>query len=506
MQHLRLIAVLYVSAMLFGMNVGIQGIVTTISTRGVFGDACSAQSDRNSTGSSDGLHVAPTFVSNDMSTTAAGLPQDGEDTLPCLAQEKRIAAVINVMLSLTNLVSLPNGFLIDAFGAEPVTIAAVGTWVIAIAVSGIAPGNGILWSIALCSMGWANSAAFMAFSTFHLREACENDKGNFAFWSTVSMAFRAVGALASIPMSEFLNIRGLDLWTLYVIWGACIGLPALIVFVVLYKQGQRKREAEARAEDISVEKPSSGDKLKKAVVDFKAASATLAFWSLTLRLSVLVVFGSIFIANLGAIARYHGATQSDIAVVRQHFTYILGGLGVSNPLPGFLIKKVGTRPGIGAVSGLCLAFLIVCVCGTLHDKGKFTWFFEVGFVAFALWRYWSYSVCALYIPTVFPDRSAGYGLIFGACGAVAGGLSVAIGGFVTHQIQNDPEKLPVVVGVFAALGVIAELVAMYTMATLVPRPPASEGQALIPSVQQPEPSEVDEPAAPPQFVDSVGTA
>jgi MFS family permease len=695
MPPIRLIAVLYVSAFVFGFNVGIQGIVNTIAKRGIFSDECVGDAPTaspiggNLTGSPLTLPPAeskfsslPVYLilggggeSSDVTPTlmpTAG-PQSssgGSMVLPCLAQEKKIAAIINAMLSVTNLVSLPNGFLMDWIGPDRVCIAAMVAWVLATLVSGVDPGPGMVWAIGLIIIGWANSAAFMTFTNYHLRVACDNDKGRFSFWTTVSMACRASGALISIPMSYFLAIEALELWSLYVIWAVVVGVPVTIVFIVLYmrdlKEKKEKEEAEAKAEaeeaaaeaaeaaaeqaqlqaaedkvaptavltidneepqplpngankvssnvtnrsttpivtrissgrslrsnsrrtndtppprissliigdavttpryepqerergtddrssqrgpdrsnsrrtipsgflnddeeskpsrsrSVSppqpqgvpqlhsiqeapedqhndqvapaglarkedpaaavavvnvlppappsqtekAEKPPEVKKIVKAWREFRAVCWTYPFWALTLRLTVLITFGSIVIANVGAIARYHGADPAAVADIRMHFTFVLGGLGLTNPIPGFLIKKVGTHIGIAIVAGISIGFTVIWLCGTISLKGQYSWFMEVGFASFAMWRYWGYSVCALYVPTIFPERQAGFGLIFGASGGVAGALSVTLGGYVTHIMQDHPEAVvPVVMIVSGCLAVISDITTIVSMVKL----------------------------------------
>lgn len=461
MQWLRLFAVLYASAVLFGMNVGIQGIFTAVAKRGVFSDQCTIDVPTPMNSSTDPAHYNATTLAPSLHLHAS---------LPCLGQEQKIAAVVTVMLSVTNLVSLPNGFLIDALGGELVSIAAVSVWVVATACAGIAPSSGIVWATSVCLTGWANSAAFMSFSVVHLRLATDGDKGKFSLWSTIGMACRAVGALVSIPMSMFLEIDSFEFWSLYFLWAIVIGLPIVVILIFLW---WRPPATAANASPPgSPTSPSLQDvekvtqrfsKVRLAAADLKAVLPTAPFIAVTARLTLLVTFGSIFIANLGALARYHGADKEELATLRRHFTFFLGALGATNPIPGLIIKKLQTHRGIAVVSVLSILFTISFTTSCLSAKGHLRWPLYLSFTFFSLWRYWGLGVCSLYVPTVFPDRQAGFGLIFGAMSFVAGFVSLALGSYITYLVQHHTDAIPIVFGVFAICIVITDVASIVTM-------------------------------------------
>ena len=163
--------------------------------------------------------------------------------------------------------------------------------------------------------------------------------------------------------------------------------------------------------------------------------------------------------------------------MRQHFTYFLGALGATNPIPGFIIKKTGTHKGIAIVAGLGIAFTAVWIVGSLFNKDKFNWVFYLAFAFFSLWRYWGYGVCSLYVPTVFPDRQAGFGLIFGTMSFIAGTLSVGFGAYITNLVQENPMAVQPVWITFAVLAVLADLFTIGSMVTLIRQ--SKESQSLL---------------------------
>jgi len=281
----------------------------------------------------------------------------------------------------------------------------------------------------------------------------------------------------------------------------------LLIFAHLYLKAKRIPLAallhlasrhEVQDDERKPQPKNQPSNMQKSIADFKAVCFTLPFWTLNLRLTILVTFGSLFIANVDALGRYHGADQSSIAAVRQHFTFFLGGLGITNPVPGYIIKRLGTHKGIAVVASILIVFVAVWIFGTLYDKNEFNGLFYVAFASFALWRYWSYGVCALYVPTIFPDRPAGFGLILGCSGTIAGAVSVAIGSYVTHAMQDSTDKaVPIVVSTFGALSILAEVFTIIAVVMLMKR--TNQHQPLIPPRMdaQPPPSRLEEEKPPP---------
>ena len=343
-----------------------------------------------------------------------------------------------------NVLSAFGGIFIDVVGCERAAIVGAVLWTLSSSVSGFVPEVGYLWSVCCCLNCTAGVLVSLSLNTGYLPSLCDGNKDKMSMWSMMLRSTWDIGQAVGLLVGMLLAVEQLPLWSLYGMYGLGNG-GLMVVMCFLLQRGRPLREVKSVRQQATLYLAVSKDVI-----------ATKLFWGLWFDAAALVTGGFFVIANVGVLFRVKNASVDQVEFGRKVFVYGLSACGLISAVPGLFVKWLGFKRGVlvGQMLGLGLsiAFILLVMYGSLTDQ-------YVAVTLFTLWRIWGFAgINAAIISLLGAQYPTGLGFVFGLLYTIAGVLSLALGGYLTHFVNQDPSRfIPVTIG-FIVWGILGNLV------------------------------------------------
>ena len=434
----------FLLACVTGIPTGVQSVMDAAKERGVFSSRC----------------------------------HNASEPAPCPAQEHSLDITSDVMLSFLNSVSLLDGIIVDTLGGRHAIGVFVFIWTLGTSVSGIAASAGIMFGVGIFLAAWGAEGSFLSFLVFHLKQLCPDD-ATYALFTSLFSGLWDVGVLVSIPAGAFLKIHSIPYWALYMALGLCVGGGLVFYFVTfpkdrsVHSETQRDTAASTPPLRTSYEQHvgndgevssaditrSMSEKCKHVFTDTFAIVKRLVklriFWAITGETTATVTLGSFMFSTVGALVAWHGANPHQVDDAKSIFPYFRGIGGFLYFIPGMFVSQFGLHKGICVGLASQIGVLIV-ICGLsligASVEGYSVYRSYVIFILIVYWRGAGFSLANMTSMSVMrPDFGEDVGIVFGLAYTIGGVTSMAVGGFTTHLVDNDPSYF---VGAFLVFGLL----------------------------------------------------
>lgn len=414
--YMALAAIVLNTVTFTGITSGIQGMFDPLLERGVFSDLC------------HGPNV----------------------TLPCAAQKRAMAQSADAMLSVLNLCAVVVGAIVDVAGAQRSAVAFIAMGTVGIACCGFAPSNGGVFVTCIIVTAISNSGGFLTMVTRYL-PGLLTDPQQVQLWSGLLTGFWDMSGAVGNAIGQIVSIRALPLYCTMLICGLGLGLPLLLVFST-YMPRALVQAAAAADGDASVNLTPSAPPSLLDIVRSGVGAARFAFRQPIYYITVcngiaVVLFGYLFIANVGAFVQWKGATADEERHMRAIFNIMLACGGFFPLVVSPITSRLSIRRARFAALGHQALLLGVAVASALALP--LSWQY-VTFAAIIVWRILYFAVINGAILSELASCGAAMGMLFGLSYTIAGGISLAVGPAISSALARDGDGTwPVVFGVWA---------------------------------------------------------